>query len=127
MLLGESTGGETRNTRVGKEIPSHHTIDLVPTIHKRTFHMKADHQIYIIPCILCCMNVEEVLLMCGYFFPYLAGTPQNPSSNSAPPTAAQQSTPPTASTGSVGGQQATPGSSLADITSTVNEIFVYVL
>ena len=56
--------------------------------------------------------------MCGYCSLINTGTPQNPASNTAP-TVAQQSTPPTASTGSVGGQQATPGSSLADITSSV--------
>ena len=56
-------------------------------------------------------------------FHFCPGTPQNPASNTAAAvsmTTAQQSTPPTAaSTGSVGGQQATPGSSLADITSSV--------
>ena len=51
---------------------------------------------------------------------FCAGTPQNPASNKAAAaasitTAQQQSTPPTASTGSVGGHQATPGTSLADI------------
>ena len=53
---------------------------------------------------------------------FCAGTPQNPASNKAAAsitTAQQQSTPPTASTGSVGGHQATPGSSLADITPSV--------
>ena len=123
MLLGESKGGETRNTRVGKEIPSHHTSTHY-TQKNFSYESRPPDLYYSLHSVL---YVEEVLLMCGYFFPYLAGTPQNPSSNSAPPTAAQQSTPPTASTGSVGGQQATPGSSLVDITSTVNEIFVYVL
>lgn len=54
---------------------------------------------------------------------FCAGTPQNPASNKAAAasitTAQQQSTPPTASTGSIGGHQATPGSSLADITPSV--------
>ena len=56
--------------------------------------------------------------MRGCRFHINTGTPQNPATNAAPGVA-QQSTPPTASTGSVGGQQATPGSSLADITSSV--------
>lgn len=68
---------------------------------------------------MCIAHLYTVVCHVGILFG--TGTPQNPASNTAAAsiTTAQQSTPPTASTGSVGGQQATPGSSLADITPSV--------
>ena len=65
---------------------------------------------------------NDVVIRVGISF--CAGTPQNSASNKAAAassitTAQQQSTPPTASTGFVGNHQATPGSSLADITPSV--------